>query len=293
MQHLRYDSAGRLGRVERTQQGGARVPASLTRSGIFTYQNPDGSTRREYRPPSEVFRSDSLATLSSAPVTEGHVWVTPKNWREVSLGHVADGSVRRDGNLVSAELVIQDEDALERVDCGELCEISLGYRLDYDSTPGVTPDGERYDGVQKNVQINHVALLPLGGARAGREAALRLDSNDDVAIEVEDDEREDDERADGESSTSAYHRMVEQVRNAWRTAPSGRRADHQDEEIIRTERAAFELGGDHGGGETFDARARMIERNRNAWRTKPATGGAAALPPATYDRSSGTITFRR
>src|SRR5262245_16851059 len=124
---FRIDAIGKLGRAVRTPQGGARIPAALTRSGILTYKNPDGSTRREYRPPSEVFSTTHLDSFKSAPVTEGHrAWVTPSNYQTVSLGHVADGSVRRDGDKVAAELVVNEADALERVDTGELRDVSAG-----------------------------------------------------------------------------------------------------------------------------------------------------------------------
>jgi hypothetical protein len=178
MAERRFD-AGRLGKIERTPQGGARVPAALTRTGVLPYRNQDGSTRLEFRPPSEVFRADSLATLRGAPVIRGHVaWITAENWKEFALGHVSEGSVRQDGALVAAELVIQDADTLKRLDAGEDQEISLGYSLDYDPTPGTTPEGQRYDGVQRNVRVNHVALLPPGGGRAGRDVGVRLDSAD-------------------------------------------------------------------------------------------------------------------
>ena len=177
MSEIRLD-AGRLGKIERTPQGGVRVSAALTRTGVLTYRNPDGSTRRELRPPDEVFREDSLATLRSAPVIEGHVaWITPTNYREHTLGHVADDSVRKDGATVASKLVIQDATALTRVDAGELSEVSLGYRLDYDKTPGVF-EGQPYDGVQRNIRYNHVALLPSGGGRAGRDIGLRFDASD-------------------------------------------------------------------------------------------------------------------
>jgi hypothetical protein len=177
MAFRRFD-AGRLGKVERTPQGGVRVPAALTRVGVLTYRNPDGTTRLELRPPEEVFRADSLATLRSAPVTEGHgAWVTPENYQTAALGHVSDASVRKDGDLVAAELVLQAGVALPRLDSGELSELSCGYTLDFDSTPGVW-NGQRYDGVQRNIRYNHVALLPPGGGRAGRDVALRLDSAD-------------------------------------------------------------------------------------------------------------------
>jgi hypothetical protein len=170
----RFD-AGRLGKAERTPQGGARVAATLTRAGVLTYRNPDGTTRKELRPPDEVFRTDSLATLRGAPVTIGHVaLVTPANFRELVRGHVSD-EVRRDGAFVTSSLMLQDDEALTRIDAGELVELSAGYTLDYLPEPG-TYKGERYDGVQRNVRYNHVALLPAGGGRAGRDVGLRLDS---------------------------------------------------------------------------------------------------------------------
>lgn len=176
----RFD-AGRLGKVERTPQGGVRVPAALTRTGILTYRNPDGSTRKELRPADEVFRKDSLESLSGAPVTEGHAaWVTPENWREHARGHVVEGTARKDGELVAAALTIQDGTALPRIDSGDLVELSCGYSCDFDATPGEYK-GERYDGVQRNIRYNHVALLPSGGGRAGRDVALRLDAADSVA----------------------------------------------------------------------------------------------------------------
>lgn len=161
--------------MERTPQGGARIPASFTRVGVLDYRLADGSVRRELRPADEVFREDSLATLRSAPVTIGHVaMVTSDNWSNLSVGHI-DGSVRKDGDLVSGALVVQAKPALERVDASELQDVSSGYTVDYDPTPGEY-QGQRYDGVQRNIRYNHVALMPVGGGRAGRDVGLRLDS---------------------------------------------------------------------------------------------------------------------
>lgn len=173
---IRFD-AGRLGKIERTPQGGARIPAALTRVGVLNYRNADGSTRREFRPPEEVFRQDSLATLRSATVTEGHsAWVTPENWQTHARGHVAEGSARQDGDFVAAELVVQAGTPLARIDSRELRELSCGYSCDYDPTPGEW-NGQRYDGVQRNIVYNHIAMLGENEGRAGRECAMRLDSS--------------------------------------------------------------------------------------------------------------------
>lgn len=177
MAERRFD-AGRLGKIERTPQGGVRVPAALTRTGVLPYRNADGSTRYELRPPDEVFRADSLASLRSAPVTRGHAaWITPDNWKQHALGHVVEGSERQDGDKLAAVLVVQESATIERLDSGEDREISMGYTCDFDATPG-TYNGQRYDGVQRKIVYNHVALLGAGEGRAGRDVGVRLDSAD-------------------------------------------------------------------------------------------------------------------
>ena len=173
MKVLRFD-VGKLGKVQRTPQGGIKVPAALTRVGILVYENPDGSPRREYRPKEEVFKEDSLATLSDAPVTNlHHGMVDASNWRRVAVGAVS-GSAREDAGKVVADLVIQDKTTIALIESNERREVSCGYECDLEWTPGQTPGGERYDAIQRNIRYNHVALVPRG--RAGREIALRLDS---------------------------------------------------------------------------------------------------------------------
>ena len=178
-QEIRLDAGGKLGKVERTPQGGARISASLARAGVLTYRNADGSTRREFVPPEEAFRADALDAINGAPVIVGHAaWINPSNYKEHSVGTVSDGSVRRDGDLVVGKVALQDADALRRVDAGELTEISLGYSLDYDPTPGEYK-GERYDGTQRNRQVNHVALCAPGTSRAA--VGFRFDSTDPLS----------------------------------------------------------------------------------------------------------------
>src|ERR1700753_3798690 len=42
---LRLDAGGKLDKVSRTTLGGARVPATLTRTGVLNYRRGDGSVR--------------------------------------------------------------------------------------------------------------------------------------------------------------------------------------------------------------------------------------------------------
>ncbi len=173
---LHFDTS-RLGKVDRTQVGGARVPARLSRTGVLTYINPDGSKRRELRLASEIFKADSLATLEHAPVIDikDHTgMVTPQTWRQVSLGHVV--GVRQEGKFIVGDLLVQDQATLDAIENQDRTEISCGYRCVLDMTPGVY-EGEAYDCVQRNIRYNHAALCPPNRGRAGPEVGLRLDSN--------------------------------------------------------------------------------------------------------------------
>jgi hypothetical protein len=169
---LRFDT-GTVGKVQRTPQGGLRVDAALTRTGVFVYFE-GGREIREYRPPDEVFNADSLATLADAPVTLEHPpgEVTPENYQKYAVGLVS-GEARQDGELVTARLVVQDARTLAAIEAGTR-EVSCGYHCKLDNTPGVSPAGEPFDRVQRSIQYNHVAIVKRG--RAGSTVALRLDA---------------------------------------------------------------------------------------------------------------------
>ena len=149
----------------------------VTSTGIFEYHNNDGSLRRELRLPDEVFNRDSLSSYKGKPVVITHDagLITKDNVAQNQIGTIlSDG--KRDGDDVRAEIVIHDTDAMK--DC-KFKELSLGYNLDLDETPGIW-NGQRYDAIQRNIRINHLALVR--EARAGEQARLNIDSRDDKTI---------------------------------------------------------------------------------------------------------------
>ena len=177
----RYDEAP-LETVTRLPSGALRIPARLSRPGVQAYRQPDGSIRREYRPPEEVFAEPVLDALRAAPVTLGHPpEVRADNWRDVAVGHVGDDvRASEDRRFTIGSVVVSDADAIRRVDAREASEVSVGYDVDLEMTAGVSPEGEAYDAIQRRIRPNHVALVQRG--RAGREVALRLDADDNEEI---------------------------------------------------------------------------------------------------------------
>lgn len=172
----RVDKGDVIGNVIR-QDGMLRVPARLTRVGVFTYHKPDGSVWKEFRPDTEVFKQDSLSTYGGRPLTVGHQLqaVDAGSWSDVAVGDVRDDA-RRDGEFVVATVQISDSRVVGRVDSKELVELSCGYKCQLELTPGQY-NGEHYDAIQRDIKLNHVALLPRNRGRAGTDVRLMLDSN--------------------------------------------------------------------------------------------------------------------
>lgn len=179
----RYDR-GRLTKAGITPSGGVRLEARIARTGVQSYRMPDGSFRKEYRPPEEVFSAAALNSFIGAPVTIGHPGkVTPDSYKRDAEGIVLAAPTRdktpgSNDEWARTTVDVNAAEAVAKVESGELVELSAGYTCDFDPTPGIAPDGSKYDGVQRNVQANHLALLGAGKARAGREARLLTDAID-------------------------------------------------------------------------------------------------------------------
>ena len=155
----------------KTDEGFVRDAPIIGRTGILEYRNVDGSIRREYRPPEEAFNVDSLASIRGKPITQlHHGLVTSANYfNSHPVGTViSDG--RQDGNNIRADVVIYSLNTDDR-------ELSLGYETELEETPGVTPEGEHYDAIQRNIRYNHLAIVPRG--RAGN-ARLNMDGNQSI-----------------------------------------------------------------------------------------------------------------
>lgn len=156
-----------------TDEGYLKDRPILTSTGIFEYVNEDGSIRRELRLPEEVFAPESLASYKGKPIIVTHDagLVTKDNVHEEQIGTILTEGYRS-GDDVRAEIVIHDTDEMKK---SGLKELSLGYNLDLEETAGEWK-GQPYDAIQRNIRINHLALV--SEARAGDQARLNIDSRE-------------------------------------------------------------------------------------------------------------------
>jgi hypothetical protein len=65
--------------------------------------------------------------------------------------------------------MVSDEAAIKDIEAGKR-ELSAGYTCELDFTPGKTATGDAYDAVQKNIRLNHVAIVSRG--RAGSKVRI-------------------------------------------------------------------------------------------------------------------------
>jgi hypothetical protein len=183
MQGLRYD-AGTLSGPEKTDEGYLRCWATIARTGVQTYKRADGSEIVEYRPAEEVGKVDSLASFAGKAVTLEHPpeLLNTENTSRYQVGFT-DSEILFDGSYVRVRMTITDSEAIAAVEGGITPEVSAGYQVELEPQSGVTPDGQRYDAVQRAISGNHIALTRRG--RAGAAVKVHLDADDAVAVPAE------------------------------------------------------------------------------------------------------------
>lgn len=173
--HINDRSSYAITKREYLDNGFLRAPGRVARIGIQEYlaselglkdRNPNDIVR-VYRPPEEVFKPESLDTYKSVDVTIEHPsdMVDSESFKKVTAGHVESyGSV--DGDFVVCDLIIKDKAAIKAVEQGKI-QLSAGYTSLYDDN---VPEGADYEFIQRDIRINHVALVDR--ARAGAQARL-------------------------------------------------------------------------------------------------------------------------
>lgn len=159
--------------AKRTDEGFLIDTPVVARIGIQEYRRADGTIRREFRPPEEVFHADALTSLRGKPITVDHPAsgrVTAKDAHRVVVGTMLTEG-RQDGDHVRADITIHSPDAI-----GDRRELSLGYTAIVDETPGEHPVFGKYDAIQRNIRVNHLSVVKKGRAGVAR---LNLDSDEE------------------------------------------------------------------------------------------------------------------
>lgn len=177
---MKFTDRAQIGGMKETQDGYLVGSLRCARTGIQDYLGvelglPTMDVISVYRPESEVFSRDSLASYANKPISDDHPpeFVTADNWKQYGKGDIGSDVVR-DGEFVSVSYKIMDGDTIAKVKAGK-AEVSMGYMAEIEFADGVTPDGEPYQAIQKNIRINHLAIVDRG--RAGSECGFSDSAN--------------------------------------------------------------------------------------------------------------------
>lgn len=170
-----------LGEPRLTRDGYLVADAKIARTGIQLYSGKevdpenkqgwrDKALVRVYRPESEVFSTDAMASFAHKPITDDHPSeaVSSKNWKAHSVG-MTGNEIARDGAFIRVPMVVMDAASIQNWKDGKR-ELSCGYESQIVFDAGITPEGEAYDAIQTNIRGNHLAIV--GRGRAGSECRI-------------------------------------------------------------------------------------------------------------------------
>lgn len=163
------DANGRL-QISRTNISKANVNAYYGREipGSEELGLEPNKLYRLWRHPDELRKA--AKTFNNIPVLSKHIPdfpTDPPNEFRVGVTH---SNAEFDGMYLTVGMSIWDNSAIAGIESGEQRELSASYKYAADMTPGVTPDGEPYDGVMRDIFGNHEALVPDG--RAGPDVLV-------------------------------------------------------------------------------------------------------------------------
>lgn len=165
--------------VKRHKDGYIAGRVKAARTGVQLYTGaemgwPEKDVVAVYRPVDEVMRIDALGSFKGKPITDGHPTerVTADNWASLARGTVM--GVQRQGDTVALDITVSDAGLVGKLESGAARELSAGYMANIDRTSGTAPDGTPYDAIQRDIYVDHLAVVPRG--RAGSEFRIGDDA---------------------------------------------------------------------------------------------------------------------
>jgi len=151
--------------------------ANISKAAVNPYYGreiPDGAALgldpdRVYnllRDPDELAKAAS--TFTGKPLVLVHrPQMAGDHDREITVGSVGEATF--EPPYLRAPLSVWDGEAIKLIESGAQRELSCGYFYRVDLTPGAH-DGEPYDGVMRDIEGNHVAIVEIG--RAGPDVVV-------------------------------------------------------------------------------------------------------------------------
>lgn len=143
------------------------------KSEIFQDSNDDSVIQID-RPKSEVLSPSTIASFENKPLVDEHPDedVNVDNYRDYAIGFARDvrASKLDDVDILIANLIFTDPEAIAEIESGEKTELSCGYDCD------ILGEGDNL--YQANIRGNHIALC-----KAGRAGIARIQDSSSKEIQ--------------------------------------------------------------------------------------------------------------
>ena len=169
LKNRRYDADGRL-HILRTPISKATVNPYYGRE-IPNAAELGLEPERVYyllRDPGELAKA--APSFARVQLMFKHTAVSADDPKQDSIAGTIGSEVAFEAPYLIADLCIWDAEAIAGVETETVQELSSSYRYRADMTPGMY-EGQRYDGVMRDIQGNHVALVKAGRAGSDVKAA--------------------------------------------------------------------------------------------------------------------------
>lgn len=152
----------------------------ISKVGVFPYSGGqiDESLDPEkiyqiYRPEEELSKKETIESFKLLPFTDEHAMLGSEDSgmlpaEKKGVHGVIGEDVYFDEGYLKGNIKIFSEKLANLIKEGKR-ELSIGYRCLYDMTPGIF-EGQHYDGVQRNILGNHLALVDEG--RSGHDVSV-------------------------------------------------------------------------------------------------------------------------
>lgn len=238
---VRYDTAP-INQLTIDPQTGflhaSNVP--IARAGVFPYLHADGTMSYEAKLPQDILGDSTVQTAANKPITDDHptnnggtVLVNKGNVQQYMKGFSADNA-HVEGDTLRVGLTVTDPTLIKKIQGGKQ-ELSIGFQTDVAPAHGVF-QGMKYDSIQKNIQINHIAVVDR--AREGHNiritgdsAAMIVDDRKDKDM-GEKNKRYDDANSDTPSNSNA---------NSTSNSTSSGSGDDKDKQIADLKKQVADL----------------------------------------------------
>jgi hypothetical protein len=153
----------------------------ISKSGVFQYLGSSISPElvpdqvyNVWRPEEELNNPDTIESFRLTPWIPEHVMLgegfTPAE--DVGVQGVTGETVEFSNGTLYSKLKLFGEDLKKLIRAG-LKELSCGFRCAWEIKSGVTPQGEAYDVIQRQIRGNHLASVE--SARMGSDVRVAMD----------------------------------------------------------------------------------------------------------------------